>query len=696
MRFNPATPRPWFSTALTAALIACTSACLQATHAPDEILRGHGLPPDLACLIEDYARMPKGELDTWPDAGSDHLARRWADINSSVPPLPESALDACASHSSSSESKLAPGEPWRYTLVPGPALLCNGVDNGFPILGYGRTLHLTWAAPPEPGTHEAFAKCTGSGSVLKDSAGRTGLDLAMVEDLEYLALVRLTGRPGAWRASLVNVRPLVRGMLPFAGAPEEAPGFCGGKATAARFTEPHGMARVGRPGPEGFSDRSDRAYAVVSDPGAHALALVDDERGVLQHWGDPGRSGHVDGPREEARFNRPTFVATIWGPGPDTPSRTFLVADSGNDVIRIVLEDDSVKTFAGTGEPGHLDGPAATARFSAPTGLAALDADTCYVADRGNHVIRRIHKGVVTTIAGSPGQAGDRDGSGAEARFRDLQGLACNAATGEIFVLDGNRVRRLAPADTGFQVTRLVGAVAPGFQPRPGDPLSPCLNQPIGLAFRGQALYIADTGNRALRVFDLGTSELWTVAGDPAAPLGVTYGLCRDHLPFLPGQGYAGLDTPRAFLPAFPSKHHQAVLTGKCIAHLPLGWTPAEVRDSDYPTRMETRERDLRLAAATEVRVGTPLALALDLAPREGFARTGAYTYRVECQDALGRPLQRPTGVQNPVLAGVHPFLGSLDLTENFGSVGQVLIQATVTSETGYSWGVEHRLVVTD
>jgi hypothetical protein len=253
---------------MTAVLIACAGPCLQAAHTPDEILRGHGLAPELARLIEDYARMPKSDLDTWPDAGSDHVARRWADLNATVPPVAESDLDACASGSSSSESKLAPADAWRYALVPGPALLCNGVDNGFPVLGYGRTLRLTWAAPPGPGSHEAFAKGTGSGSVIKDSAGRTGLDLPMVEDLEYLALVRLTGRPGAWRASLVNARPLVRGMLPFAGAPEEAPGFCGGKATAARFTEPHGMARVGRPVPEGFIDRSDRAHAAYPSWGA--------------------------------------------------------------------------------------------------------------------------------------------------------------------------------------------------------------------------------------------------------------------------------------------------------------------------------------------------------------------------------------------------------------------------------------------
>jgi len=656
-----------------------------------QFLHGRGLPRDLAGIIEAYAPVP--EADTWPVLNDDSLIMRFMATIDNVPLSLEDEWNVAPSSASSSESKVVPSSYWQFKVLPEPLLLCNGVATHQPVVGFGRSLHLAWPAAPEPGSHEALARIMGSGRVAFNSAGRTEFDQVMREEIDCFTYVRLSGRPGAWSFSGFSAYPIIRGMLPFAGAPEEAPGVRSGKATSARFTEPHGMARVDRP--ERKDPTGNRTYAVVSDPAAHGLALVTSDQEVVQHWGDPGRPGLVDGPREEALFNRPTFVASIWPLGSHQPSTSFLVADSGNHVIRLVQGDDRVTTLAGTGEPGHLDGAAGTARFRDPRGLVGLDLATCWVADRGNHVIRQIHQGVVTTVAGSPGQAGHSDGSGAEARFQDLQGLAWSRETGELFVVDGNRVRRLVADGDGLRVTTVVGAVASGFQPRPLEPLSPCLNQPLGLECSGQALYIADTGNRALRVFDLGTSELWTVAGDPAAPLGVTYGLCRDNLPFQPVEGYAGLDTPRAFLPDFPSEHRQAALTGRCITQLPLGWTKNNVRaSSDYQTRMETRERDLRLAAAAEVMAGEPLALALDLVPRAGFARTGAYTYRVECVDGLGRPLLSPTGVQNEVHTGAHPFQGSLDLTESFKDAGQVTVKVTVTSQTGYSWGLEHRVDV--
>jgi hypothetical protein len=78
--------------------------------------------------------------------------------------------------------------------------------------------------------------------------------------------------------------------------------------------------------------------------------------------------------------------------------------------------------------------------------------------------------------------------------------------------------------------------------------------------------------------------------------------------------------------------------------------------------------------------------LELDLAPREGFARTGAYSSRVaflDARDVQGQPLLSPTGLATAALTGAHPFLGPLALTESSIQPDQVLIRATVTSETG-------------
>lgn len=104
------------------------------------------------------------------------------------------------------------------------------------------------------------------------------------------------------------------------------------------------------------------------------------------------------------------------------------VADTGNHVIRRI-QGGTVTTYAGTGKPAFGDAAEGqAAAFNRPLGLA-LDAEgNLFVADSGNHVIRRIaaeppHR--VTTLAGVAGQPGARDGRAqGDALFGNLKGLA--------------------------------------------------------------------------------------------------------------------------------------------------------------------------------------------------------------------------------------------------------------------------------
>ncbi|RYF37730.1 MAG: hypothetical protein EOO25_18595, partial [Comamonadaceae bacterium] len=107
----------------------------------------------------------------------------------------------------------------------------------------------------------------------------------------------------------------------------------------------------------------------------------------------------------------------------------------------------TVTTLAGAaGQSGAVDGSAAQARFNAPQGIAATAAGVVYVADTGNHVIRRIASdGTVSTLAGSAGSAGTVDGNGASARFTSPRGLALDAA-GNLLVAEAQAVRRVTPA----------------------------------------------------------------------------------------------------------------------------------------------------------------------------------------------------------------------------------------------------------
>ena len=93
--------------------------------------------------------------------------------------------------------------------------------------------------------------------------------------------------------------------------------------------------------------------------------------------------------------------------------------------------------LAGTlGGPGYSDGTGSAARFYNPYGVAVDSAGNIYVADSGNHTIRKITPGgVVTTLAGLAGSRGNDDGTGSDARFYDPYDIAVDSA-GNIYVAD--------------------------------------------------------------------------------------------------------------------------------------------------------------------------------------------------------------------------------------------------------------------
>lgn len=95
---------------------------------------------------------------------------------------------------------------------------------------------------------------------------------------------------------------------------------------------------------------------------------------------------------EEAVFQSPQALA--WGPNGE-----LYVADTGNHSIRKITAD-GVTTIAGDGIIGSSDGVGSSARFYAPSGLVVDPTGTIYVADTLNHVIRRITPdGMVTTLS---------------------------------------------------------------------------------------------------------------------------------------------------------------------------------------------------------------------------------------------------------------------------------------------------------
>lgn len=230
----------------------------------------------------------------------------------------------------------------------------------------------------------------------------------------------------------------------------------------------------------------------VADLGNHRLLSVSAAGVASTALGAAALPGATNATGAAARFDTPTAVAFA------DDGRVF-VADSGNNVIRVIATDGTVSTLAGTaGESGFADGTGAEARFSIPTGIAVDTAGTAYVADSGNHVIRKITPaGVVTTLAGAATFPGSQDGESTVARFFQPSGLAVDAR-GNVFVADaGNHaIRKVTPTGT---VTTLAGQLGiSGSQDGTGTGAR--FSTPVGVAVAADGtVFVADQLNYAIR-----------------------------------------------------------------------------------------------------------------------------------------------------------------------------------------------------
>jgi hypothetical protein len=208
--------------------------------------------------------------------------------------------------------------------------------------------------------------------------------------------------------------------------------------------------------------------------------------------GYPGQHGSVNGLAHDARFRNPTGIAR------DTAGN-FYVADTGNQVIRKIAPDLTVTYLAGAvGQIGSVDGSGTAARFAYPWGIAVDASGNVFVADSGNHTIRKITpSGFVTTLAGLAGQAGSADGSGSAARFNNPSSIALDAS-GNLWVTDylNCTLRKVTSAGV---VTTVAGA--PGqYGSADGVGSAARFSFPDGLALDEMGnIYVVDTNNHAIR-----------------------------------------------------------------------------------------------------------------------------------------------------------------------------------------------------
>ena len=276
--------------------------------------------------------------------------------------------------------------------------------------------------------------------------------------------------------NLVSKITPARIMAELAGK-RRTPGVLNGNHGDARFSILRGIA----------VDKAGNIYVADS----YTIRKITPTGGVSTLAGKAGTPGTVDGAGSEARFSVPSGVAV------DDAGNVY-VADMYT--IRKITTAGVVSTLAGTPRhAGSADGTGASARFSDQNkGLAVDKEGNVYVTDTYNNTIRKITPaGVVTTVAGTAGQAGATDGLGAEALFNRPQGIGMDKE-GNFYVADtyNNTIRKITPAGV---VTTVAGAVGQrGIVDGLGGNVR--FNDPQGIAVDDQNnIYVADRGNQVIR-----------------------------------------------------------------------------------------------------------------------------------------------------------------------------------------------------
>ena len=251
-----------------------------------------------------------------------------------------------------------------------------------------------------------------------------------------------------------------------------------------------------------------------------------DELFAVSGTGVPGYSGD-SGDADAAQLNLPHSVV-VDGVG------NIYIADFDNNRVRRIAVNGTITTVAGTGVAGFSgDGGLATsAELNQPIHLAVDANNNIYVLDFGNRRIRKIDvaTGIIDTLAGNGFNGFNGDGlAPTQTNFSIPWGIALDAA-GDLYIADrGNhRIRKIDIAtNLGSPVVTTVAgngttgdvAVDPSFGDG-GQATAATLNSPHSLLFDGAGnMYIADTFNHRIRMVDT-LGVITTVAGEvsPAAP----------------------------------------------------------------------------------------------------------------------------------------------------------------------------------
>lgn len=237
---------------------------------------------------------------------------------------------------------------------------------------------------------------------------------------------------------------------------------------------------------------------MVTDGANHRILKVSFD-GMITTIAGNGTAGFSGdgGPASSARLNFPSGIAL-------DPAGNLFIADNGNHRIRKITVSGVISTVAGTGVSGFGgDGSSAvSALIQQPNGVAIDAAGNLFIADTGDNRIRKVNvEGIITTVAGDGTRGFGGDGGAATlARLNAPGGIAVDSA-GNLFVADhsNHRIRKVTRAGI---ITTIAGNGSPGFSGDAGPAISAQLSWPVSVVLdsTGNNLYIVDLSKRVRKI----------------------------------------------------------------------------------------------------------------------------------------------------------------------------------------------------
>ena len=247
--------------------------------------------------------------------------------------------------------------------------------------------------------------------------------------------------------------------------------------------------------PIGVAVTADGGF-LIADTGNHVVREVS-AAGVITRVAGTGTAGNSgdDGPATDAQLNNPIEVAV-------TADGGFLIADAVNQEVREVSAAGVITRVAGTGTAGNSgdDGPATDAQLNVPDGVAVTADGGFLIADAVNHVVREVSAaGVITRVAGTgtAGNSGD-DGPATDAQLNNPARVAVTADGGFLITDAVNHVVREVSA--AGVITRVAGTGTAGNSGDDGPATDAQLNNPARVAVTADGGFLITVNQEVRKV----------------------------------------------------------------------------------------------------------------------------------------------------------------------------------------------------